>query len=295
MSAEHTNTLASTINSKAVVITGCSSGIGLATTAYLIERGVHVFATVRKAQDASQLQQRFADSVTPLLLDVTDEAAITKAVATVEDTLQSGTLWGLVNNAGIAVEGPLLHLTSDDLRHQLEVNLVAVHNMVKAFAPLLGSDRARTGKPGRIINISSVGGKQGAPFVGPYVASKHALEGYSESLRRELMQYGIDVIIVGPGSVKTPIWDKSAAVNLEKFASTDYGASLQRFKAYMLQEGKNGLAPEVIADVIWQALLSAKPNVRYAPVPNKFVNWTLPMLLPKRWLDRLIARNINPT
>ena len=130
---------------------------------------------------------------------------------------RDGRLLGLVNNAGIAVAGPLLEASADDFRQQLEVNLIAPMTVIKAFAPLLGTDRARTGPPGRIVNISSVGGRFAAPFVGLYAASKHGLEGLSQSLRRELMLFGIDVIIVAPGSVATPIWDKAEQIDLAPY------------------------------------------------------------------------------
>lgn len=280
---------------KSVFITGASSGIGWGTIRVLTGKGVHVFATVRKAADAQNLTHTFAERVTPLLLEVTDEAAVSSAAGQVRAALQGRTLWGLVNNAGIAVEGPLLHLGIDAFRHQLEVNLVAVHNVTRAFAPLLGTDKSLNGSPGRIVNISSVGGRNGGPFLGAYVASKHGLEGYSETLRRELMLYGVDVIIVGPGSVNTPIWDKAEARDTAAFDNTDYRDSVRTFKQYMIREGRKGLAPEVVGQTVWRALSSRRPSVRYAPVPNKLMNWTLPMLLPRRTVDRMIARGTGLT
>lgn len=280
-----------TTTTKTALITGASSGIGWGTTKVFIEKGVHVFATVRKAADAQKLTDAFAHSVTPLLLDVTDEEAVNRAATQVRTALGGSTLWGLVNNAGISSgEGPLLHLDTEGFRHQLEVNLVAVHGVTRAFAPLLGADKSLVGGPGRIVNISSVGGKNGGPFLGAYVASKHGLEGYSESLRRELMLYGIDVIIVGPGSVRTAIWDKAEAADMTMFDHTDYRDSVRTFKQYIIGEGRKGLAPETVGETIWQALTVRRPRVRYAPVPNKLMNWTLPMLLPRRVVDRMIAR-----
>ena len=198
-----------------------------------------------------------------------------------------------MNNAGIAVPGPLLHLPLADYRHQLEVNLIGPLLVTQAFAPLLGADPGRDGKPGRIVNISSVGGKIGVPFLGAYAASKHALEGMSETLRRELMLYGIDVIIIGPGSVATPIWDKAEADDFSRYQNTDYAEILDRFSKYFIAEGRKGFSPERIGATVLAALTSARPRARYAVVPNRFTNWTLPMLLPKRVLDKIISMRLG--
>lgn len=282
---------------KTVVITGASTGIGRASTEYLIDKGFHVFATLRKTTDAERLMQAFGEKVTPLIFDVTDESGITEAAEKVKAHLQlqphHQKLAGLVNNAGIAVEGPLLDLDADTLRHQLEVNLISIHNIVQAFSPLLGTDNSLNGPAGRIINISSTSGKHGMPFIAPYVASKHALEGYSECLRRELLIYGIDVIIVAPGNVRTPIWDKSEEKGTTGFEESEYYPYLENFKKIVLSGGRKGLDPSVIAKTIWTALTVNNPKVRYAPVPQKFLNWTIPNLMPKRMLDRLVAREIG--
>ena len=181
-----------------VVVTGASTGIGHAITGVLLERGFTVFGTVRKQVDADRLKAELGDAFTPLRMDVTDQPAILRAADQVRESLGKAKLAGLVNNAGIAVVGPLLHQPPADFRQQLEVNLVAPMMVTQAFAKLLGSDRTREGTAGRIVNISSVGGKIGGPFLGAYAASKHGLEGMSESLRRELMLYGIDVILIEP-------------------------------------------------------------------------------------------------
>src|SRR5262249_7387199 len=159
-----------------------------------------------------------------------------------------------VNNAGIAVPGPLLFLDTDELKRQLDVNVLGVHRVTQAFAPLLGADEARTGKPGRIVMISSVGGQNGSPFVRAYAASKFALEGYSESLRRELLLYGIDVIVVGPGAIATPIWEKADDTALGKFANTPYGPMLDKVRDYMVTSGRKGLPAEQVGDLIWHCL-----------------------------------------
>ncbi|HLO33440.1 MAG TPA: SDR family NAD(P)-dependent oxidoreductase [Anaerolineales bacterium] len=278
---------------QSVVVTGVSTGIGWGITKVLIQHGFRVFGSVRKTQDAERLSKEFGEGFIPLLFDVTDEPAVQAAATQVRPQLNGETLFGLVNNAGIAVPGPLMHLPTDDFRHQIEVNLISVLIVTKAFAPLLGADRSLHGKPGRIINISSVGGKAGGPFLGAYAASKHGLEGFSESLRRELILYGIDVIIVGPGSVATPIWDKAEKVDLSTYAGTDYIESAQRLQKYMVRNGKKGLPPEKIGEVVWQALTVHNPQVRYAVLTDNFISRFIQRLLPKRVIDRIIARNLG--
>jgi NAD(P)-dependent dehydrogenase (short-subunit alcohol dehydrogenase family) len=278
---------------QSVVVTGVSTGIGWGIAKVLLAKGFRVFGSVRKQTDADRLQHDFGSDFTPLIMDVTDPAAVQRAAAFVGQHLGSNMLAGLVNNAGIAVPGPLLHLPLEDFRQQLEVNLVAPLSVTQAFAALLGTDRSRQGSAGRIINISSVGGKLAFPFLGAYVASKFGLEGMSESLRRELMLYGIDVIVVGPGSVVTPIWDKAEAADLSAFEKTDYNKLIQPFSQFMITEGRKGLSPERIGQAVHHALTTSKPRTRYAVVPQRFKNWTLPKLLPKRVLDRLIAKQFG--
>jgi NAD(P)-dependent dehydrogenase (short-subunit alcohol dehydrogenase family) len=275
---------------RSVVVTGASTGIGWGTVKVLIGRGFEVFGSVRKQSDADRLGKQFGTAFTPLLMDVTDSAAVARGADKVGAALGQRRLTGLVNNAGIAVPGPLLHLPLAEFRRQLEVNLIAPLGLVQAFAPLLGTDKGRRGAPGRIVNISSVGGKVGAPFLGAYAASKHGLEGMSESMRRELLLYGIDVIVVGPGAVVTPIWDKAEGEEYGPYRATDYGTILDRFAKYFIAQGRKGLAPEAVGEVVYQALTAARPRVRYAVLAKKFQDWTLPRLLPKRMVDRLIGR-----
>lgn len=278
---------------QSVVVTGVSTGIGWGITKILIQQGFRVFGSVRKTQDAERLSKEFGEKLVPLPFDVTDEAGVQAAARRVREQLNGETLFGLVNNAGIAVPAPLIHQSTDDFRHQIEVNLVSALIVTKAFLPLLGSDRSLRGNPGRIINISSVGGKVGGPFLGAYAASKHGLEGFSESLRRELMLYGIDVIIVGPGSVATPIWDKAEKADSSMYADTEYVEAARRVQEYMIRDGRNGYPPEKVGEVVWHALTTPKPRVRYAVVPGNFLSRLIPMLLPKRVIDRIIARNLG--
>ena len=278
---------------RSVVVTGVSTGIGWGILKVLIQKGFRVFGSVRKTEDAERLSREFGENFIPLIFDVTDEPAVQAAAKQVREQLHGETLFGLVNNAGIAIAAPLIHVPTADFRHQLEVNLVSVLIVTKAFVPLLGSDRSQRGDPGRIVNISSVGGKRGGPFLGPYVASKHGLEGFSESLRRELMLYGIDVIIIGPGAIATPIWDKADQADISLYENTEYFEAGKRLLKYMVKDGKKGYPPEKVGEVTWQALTTAKPRVRYAVVPGNPIRNFIQSLLPRRVLDNIIAKNLG--
>jgi hypothetical protein len=278
---------------RAVVVTGASTGIGRAAVAKAVREGAHVFASVRRQADAESLTQEFGEAVTPLLFDVADEVAVRAGAEKVAQALGKRRLFGLVNNAGIAVPGPLLHLDTEELKRQFEINLFGVHNVTRAFAPLLGADPDREGKPGRIVMISSVGGQNGAPFVGPYAASKFALEGYSQSLRRELMLFGIDVIVIGPGAIATPIWDKAEQNDLRRFANTAYAKAIERVTDYMLKQGREGLPPSAVGDLIWRCLTDPSPKVRYPILRRPFMDRTLPRLMNPRAVDRIIAKRLG--
>jgi len=277
---------------QSVVITGASTGIGWATSKLLLDRGFRVFGSVRRPADAERLASEFGANFMPLLFDVTDEAGVLASAREVRAALNGKTLAGLVNNAGIAVAGPLLELAADEFRRQMEVNVIGPVITTQAFGPLLGSDPSLTGPKGRIVMISSVSGKVGAPLTAPYVASKHAIEGLSESLRRELMLFGIDVIIVAPGPVKTPIWSKAEEVDISVYQNSPFFPALQRIRKFMLQLGETGLPPEKIAEVIAAALTSASPKVRYQITPDP-IQQLVGSVLPKRMLDRIIAKRLG--
>jgi NAD(P)-dependent dehydrogenase (short-subunit alcohol dehydrogenase family) len=276
-----------------VVVTGVSSGIGWGTAKVLIQRGFHVFGSVRKTKDAERLCAEWGTAFTPLLFDVTDEEAVQRATAVVRDQLQGQTLCGLVNNAGIAVPAPLIYQPISDFRHQLDVNLIGPLIVTQAFVGLLGADHQRSGNPGRIVNISSVGGKNAGPFLGAYHASKFGLEGLSESLRRELLVHGIDVIVVGPGGVVTPIWDKAEQMDISPYQNTEYGSAMESFRRYIIDEGRKGFTPDYLGEVVWRALTTPRPPVRYAIVPQAVRQWIIARLVPKRRVDAIIARNFG--
>ncbi|HRY01755.1 MAG TPA: SDR family NAD(P)-dependent oxidoreductase [Beijerinckiaceae bacterium] len=278
---------------RSVVVTGASTGIGYAIAQMLAREGFHVFAGVRRRQDADRLIEEIGDELTPLVFDIADPEGLAEAARDVGERLGRTTLAGLVNNAGIATAGPLLHQPIEEFRRQLEINVVAQVAVVQAFAPLLGADRTRTGDPGRIINMSSVAGRIAAPFLGAYAASKHALEAVSDSLRRELMLYGVDVIVIEPGSVATPIWDKAESADYTPYFRTDYKDSVSRLRAHALKEGRAGFPPERVAASVLRALVAPKPPTRIPVVPGRLKNWLLPRLLPDRALDALIAKGLG--
>ena len=275
---------------KHVVITGSSTGIGRAAAQELATHGYHVFGSVRREADAAELQAQLGQNFTPLLFDVTDEAAIKAAADRVADQLVGQGLFGLINNAGVGGGGPLMHQPIAEVRRMFEINVLGTLAVTQAFLPLLGARRPRPQSPGRIVNVSSVGGKITPPFLGAYSGSKHALEAMSNALRRELSIYGIDVIVIEPGSVKTAIWDKAEHEGFAiKYADTAYGPIAAPFERAFIAQGRAGVAPEVVAGVIRRALESQRPRARYALPDDPILGWLLPRLLPDRWLDRLMA------
>jgi NAD(P)-dependent dehydrogenase (short-subunit alcohol dehydrogenase family) len=277
---------------RSVVITGVSTGIGWGATKVLTKAGFRVFGSVRKEADAKKLSAEFGANFVPLIFDVVDEKAVRAAADSVRKALGGEKLFGLVNNAGIAVPGPLVYIPVDDFRQQLEVNLTGVLIATQAFAPLLGIDPDLKGKAGRVVNISSVGGKNATPFLGPYNTSKFGLEGFSEALRRELMPFRIDVIIVAPGAVDTAIWGKADSAGLERYANTPYAASLAKLQAAAAEQGRKGLKPEALGRAIMKALTAANPKVRYTVTPEPGLNFIL-NTVPKRTADRMIAGRLG--
>ncbi len=278
---------------KYVVVTGASTGIGRASVKTLTDNGFHVFGSVRKQEDADSLTAEFGDKITPLIFDVTDEAAVKAGAAQVKQAIGDATLAGLVNNAGIAVSGPMMHIPIEEVRYQMEVNTIAPVIVTQAFLPLLGATNPPVANPGRIINMSSVSGVNAAPFVGPYSMSKFALEALSETLRRELMIYGIDVIVIGPGPVATPIWDKAEEVDITPYEKTDYLGPLKAMLNYMLTNGPKGLAPSKLGELVHHTLTTPNPKVRYPIVPNRLTDWIIPRMMSKRRLDKILAGRLG--
>ena len=272
----------------AVVITGASTGIGRASALELDSRGFHVFAGVRRDEDADRLRAE-RPSIEPLRIDVTDAASIAAARDHVAEAVGARGLAGLVNNAGIAVPGPLEHLPIDELRRQLEVNLVGQVAVTQAFIAVLRTAR------GRIVNIGSIGGRVALPLLGPYAASKHAMEGITDSLRRELRPWGIEVSIVRPGPIATEIWERgnaNADELLERMpgAAADYGPAIERARAFAAQRTREAVPPSAVAEVVAQALTADKPRTRYLVGPQARLLAGLRAVLPDRWFDAVLER-----
>ncbi len=277
----------------AVVVTGVSSGIGNGTTRVLLAHGYRVFGSVRKQDVAARLSAELGAMFTPLVFDVTDAEAVRRGAEVVRRALGGEKLAGLVNNAGIAVPGPLLEMPVSDLRHQLEVNLVSVLTVTQAFFPLLRKRGETPGPPARIVNISSPAGKFALPFLGPYAASKHGVEGLSDGLRRELLLYGVDVIVVDPGSVATAIWDKADAIDMAPYKSSPYLPSITRFKSMMLSTGRSGAPPEKPGALVLEALSARKPRARYHLASRNPMMRLARSVLSTRSVDRMVGKNLG--
>jgi NAD(P)-dependent dehydrogenase (short-subunit alcohol dehydrogenase family) len=272
------------------LVTGASTGIGRACALLLDRSGFAVFAGVRRPEDGEALAAEASQRLMPVLLDVTRAESLEAASKSVAAAVGGAGLGGLVNNAGISVPAVLEFLDLDDLRRQLEVNLVGALAAVKAFLPLL-----RTGR-GRIVNIGSQGGYNAPPFLGPYAASKFALEGVTDSLRRELWPWGLQVSIVEPGSVATPIWEKGLATGAELRAKLPeqgralYGEGLDRLVEYAQSAARRGIPPERVARAVHHALTASRPRTRYRVGPDAKLVRFLTRVLPDRAMDALVAR-----
>jgi NAD(P)-dependent dehydrogenase (short-subunit alcohol dehydrogenase family) len=276
----------------AVVITGASTGIGRASALRLDRAGFDVFAGVRKHEDGDALVAEGSDRLRPLIIDVTDADSIASAAAEVNE-LTGGSLAGLVNNAGIALAGPVEGLALDDLRRQLEVNVVGQVAVTKALLAMVRSAK------GRVVFMSSVGGKGALPYVSPYGASKHAIEAIGDSLRMEMRPFGVEVAIVEPGSVATPIWEKSGA---EARAARDgvdpeierlYGERMDKMAALAAKTGARGVDPDEVAVAVEHALTADKPRTRYVIGREAKIQLRLRSVLPARTMDRLIEREVE--
>ena len=273
-----------------VVVTGASTGIGEATALHLKELGFDVLAGVRKDEDAERLG---GQGVRPLKLDVTDEGSIAAARAEVEDA-SGGRLAGLVNNAGIAISSPVEYIPIERLRQQLEVNLIGQVAVTQSLLPLLRAAR------GRVVNVSSIGGRVALPLLAPYAASKFGLEAVSDSLRRELRHLGVDVVVVEPGGVKTPIWEKGNAAADEMLedvpaeAQELYGGLVTAIRAESRKiEQERGLPPRAVAEVIGKALTARKPKTRYVVGRDAKLRAAAAKRLPDRAMDALIGRALS--
>ncbi|MEM6643105.1 MAG: SDR family oxidoreductase [Bacteroidota bacterium] len=279
-------------NSKKIVITGASTGIGYELARLFTDHGYFVYGSVRREEDAERLSASFGENFRSLLFDVTDHDAVQKAAWQVTQDLGEQGLDGLINNAGIAIGGPFIDLSTEDFLAQFQVNVFGLVAVTKAFLPLLGARESNAQNPGKILMISSVAGKQGMPFMSPYSGSKFAIEGITECLRKELMLFGVDVVLIEPGPIKTPIWDKGISDLLEtRFKDSPYQEVLANYENKFLKPAiKKALTAENAAQKILRVFEKKKPKARYVMLKNKFTNWTLPQLLPSRMVDKVIGK-----
>jgi NAD(P)-dependent dehydrogenase (short-subunit alcohol dehydrogenase family) len=277
----------------AIVVTGASTGIGRATAIELDRIGYRVFAGVRKDSDAESIRGEGSDRLEPLEIDVADEASVAAAAKSVEEKIGDAGLAGLVNNAGIVVAGPLEGLPLDGLRRQLEVNVVGQVAVTQAFIPALR--RAR----GRIVLMSSVGGRISIPFMSPYHVSKWGLEAIGDALRLELKPWGMDVVIVEPGAIATPFWQKGQDTADEVEGNMDpemrrlYGEQLEAVRGAARKSEAEGIPPERVAEVVAKALTSARPKTRYLVGRDAKLNARIRKIVPDRLFDRLISRELG--
>jgi NAD(P)-dependent dehydrogenase (short-subunit alcohol dehydrogenase family) len=276
--------------SGAVVVTGASTGIGRATALLLDRKGYKVFAGVRREEDARALEEDGSEKLTPVTVDVTEAASIEAAERTVREAVGEQGLAGLVNNAGVGFGGPVEYIPLDDYRRSFEVNYFGQIAVTQAFLPLLR--RAS----GTIVNVASIGGRIASPFMSPYNGSKFALEALSDSLRHELKPWGIEVVVVEPGSIATPIWEKAgetaaeAESSLQPEAKRLYGAQIARFRELLGETARSGIPPEKVAEVIHKAISSDRPKPRYLVGLDAKVAARMRGLLPDRVFDRVLAR-----
>ena len=270
-----------------VLVTGASTGIGEATALHLKELGFDSVGAVRKDEDAERLR---AAGLRAVKLDVTDGGSIAAARAELGD----GSLAGLVNNAGIAVAGPIEFLPLDELRHQLEVNVVGQVAVIQAFLGALRAGR------GRIVNVSSIGGRFALPLVAPYSASKYALEAISDSLRRELYGQGMEVILIEPGGVKTPIWDKSNEMadqiqqQMPPDAERIYGKLIAGVRKATIEIAQDkGIEAREVAETIGRAMTAKRPRTRYLVGTDAKIRGPMAKILPDRLMDRAVAKQLG--
>jgi NAD(P)-dependent dehydrogenase (short-subunit alcohol dehydrogenase family) len=270
-----------------VVVTGAARGIGAAVVWRLAGDGVRVVAGVRREDDAAALRERLGDRVVPVLLDITDPDAVAAAAALVEREVGEHGLAGLVNNAGIAVAAPLEFLPPDELRRQLDVNVVGQHAVTRALLPLL-----RLGR-GRIVTIGSIGGRIAGPMLGPYHASKFALRALTDVLRQELSPWGIEAVLIEPGAVATPIWETSiaAADRLREALPAEggerYGQAMDAARESARRSAARGVAPDEVAKVVARALTVRRPRPRYLVGRDARIAAVV-AALPDRLRDRLL-------
>jgi NAD(P)-dependent dehydrogenase (short-subunit alcohol dehydrogenase family) len=276
---------------KNIVVTGVSSGIGLAIAEIFLKKGFRVFGSVRTELDAERLKAKLGEHFVPLIFDVKDNAAILKAADFVKKMVNTEGVALLVNNAGVAITGPLQHIDNDEFIEQFNINVFGVQRVIRAFLPLMGATFNKDVPKGKIIQISSVSALISQPFVGPYCASKAALESYNDALRRELALFDVQVVSIQPGPVKTPIWDKARA-NTNLYPETEYAEILKITKSSIDETEKQGVAVETVAQLAFDIYEKRNPKPRYMISSTNFAI-KLISKLPTRWVDKIMASQLK--
>ncbi len=269
---------------QSILVTGANSGIGRATAEYLAAHGFHVYAGARNITALEDLCNH--PNITPVKLDVTSKEDVVEVKKIIEQ--KTSGLFGLVNNAGITKAGPLMDISMEDLRAQFEVNLFGVHQITQAVFPLLLQTK------GRIVMMSSDSGFFATPFVGPYCSSKFALEGYADSLRREIVAHGMKVIIIEPGHIRTPIWNKAETVlNGGNHVESVFLKEAMAMGKYAIRKGKaSGLPAIDVAKIVHAALTAKSPKLRYLVAKNKF-KYQIMKILPASSVDKLVINKVQ--
>jgi NAD(P)-dependent dehydrogenase (short-subunit alcohol dehydrogenase family) len=273
---------------KSVLITGASTGIGATCATRLHRLGYRVFAGVRKPEDGERLRAATSERLRWIRLDVTDGNQIDDALRDLEAVLGARGLDALVNNAGVAVGGPLEYLPPAELRRQLEINVVGLHAVTQTFLPLIRLAR------GRIVHMGSISGRIASPFTGPYAASKHAVEALTDALRLELAPEGIRVAVIEPGQIDTPIWEKglaesaTVAARIPPEGMARYAQRLKVLQWVIKSAPKRSSPPDAVADAVIHAIESDAPRTRYVVGFDAKLRLWLTRLLPDRMMDGLV-------
>ena len=276
---------------KYALVTGVSSGIGKATALKFLNEGFYVFGSVRRAGDGAELKQQFSSNFHELIFDIADHAAVDAAFKEIENILGNAILDVFVNNAGVAKYGPIQHVKIDELRDQFEINVFSNVYVTQKALPLMGANYHSTQK-GKVFVISSTGGVMTRPMLGPYSGSKHAVEAIYDALRREMMLFGVDVIIIQPGPIKTDIWGK-AKKGENPYANTAYERIFDKLDDAVNQIEEIGLPASKVADKIWEAFNSKNPKDRYIITPKKLAFIMAMYVLPAKMVDKIFFKDLK--
>jgi NAD(P)-dependent dehydrogenase (short-subunit alcohol dehydrogenase family) len=273
---------------KTILITGCSTGLGFAAAGAFAERGYRVIATVRSEADARRVEAECKGSIHCVLCDVTVQEQVAELPGAVRRITGEGVLDGLINNAGVLpAPGPVEFLKMEDIRAVFDVNVFGMMAVTIALLPLLGTKPVRR-QPGRIINLSSIEGKVASPFISAYPATKHAIEGFSSALRRELRLFGIKVVIVAPGGIQSEMFRKHE-VSVEPLVATAYEEPFRKLNSLVKQMEKESATAEEVARFLVRVFEKRRPKTRYAHA-RAFMDSPWTILIPDLWWDAILGR-----